>query len=154
MILKTGGEIKDIPLEKKSKNIWIVLLKDLGSFALYLNKSNNCFSGFEVHKIKTLEASNCIIRQKSGNISYFSVPKRRVIANDEKFGRYAWHYPNLNLVYEKHPIFRKYNHEIERRLKSALESINKTNLHYESKKKEILNDKHHGFNDCHTHFVI
>jgi len=147
MRLETEEKIKNIPNEKKSKNVWIVLLKDLGDIALYLNKSDNCFSGFEIHKIRTMNARSCSIKQKNGSITHFTVPKRRKLASNEDFGRYGWHYPNLMLVYDKHPIFRKYNHEIENRLNIALESTKKPVLRYEVDKTNFLNDNHHSLKD-------
>ena len=108
----TCATVKDIPISKKSKNIWIVLLKDLGEYALYLNKTDNCFAGFEIHKIRIREAKECDIKSKDGYVRHLSVPKRRVIASNEDFGRFAWHYPNLDLVYEKYPIFKKHESEI------------------------------------------
>ena len=98
--------------------MWIVLLKDLGDYALYLNKTNNCFAGFEVHKIRIRKAETYTIQGRT-----FSLPNRRVIAGNDEFGRYAWHYPNIEMVYEKYPQFKKYSQEIETNIKSGLESV-------------------------------
>ena len=117
--------MKPIPESRKSNRLWIVLLKDLGDFALYFNKTNNCFSGFEVHKIRVREARELDIKCRDGSINHLSVPRRRVIASNEDFGRFAWHYPNLDLVFEKHSEFKKHSQEIECRLKEALISIEK-----------------------------
>ena len=106
-------KIKDIPQESKSDNLWIVLLKDLGDYALYLNKTNNCFAGFEVHKIRFMKARTCNIQGKM-----FSMPDRRVISNSEGFGKYAWHYPNLDIVFAKYPQFKKHEGEILKELAS------------------------------------
>ncbi|MCK5260869.1 MAG: hypothetical protein KAJ44_01670 [Thermoplasmatales archaeon] len=115
--------IKNIPVSKKSEKLWIVLLKDLGNFALYFNKSDNCFSGFEVHKICIREAREHDIKLKDGSIKHLSLPKRRVIASNEGFGRYAWRYPTLDLVYEKYPKFKEYRHEIKSKLNDALITV-------------------------------
>lgn len=115
--------IKDIPISRKSEKLWIVLLKDLGDFALYFNKTDNCFAGFEVHKIRIREAREHDIKSKDGNIQHLSLPRRRVIARNEDFGRYAWHYPNLDLVYEKYPQFKEYHHEVKSKLNDALITI-------------------------------
>ena len=122
------NDIKGIPNEKGSRDtdVWIVLLKDLGDYALYFNKTNNCFTGFEVHKIRIREAQERDIKQKDGSIYHMSAPKRRVIAGNEDFGRFAWHYPNIDLVYEKYPEFKKYDKEIESTLNIALESVLKS----------------------------
>ena len=109
--------IKDIPQESKSKNVWIVLLKDLGDYALYLNKTDDCFAGFEVHKIRFMKAVECNIKGKS-----FLKPDRRVISSSEGFGKYAWHYPNLDMVFDNYPQFKKYKGEIIKEL-SALRPI-------------------------------
>ena len=124
------NDIRNIPNERGSRNtnVWIVLLKDLGDYALYLNKTNNCFAGFEVHKIRIREAQESDIKGKDGRISHMSVPKRRVIAGNEDFGRFAWHYPNIDLVYEKHPDFKKHSQEIESNLNVALNSVLKVFL--------------------------
>ena len=147
MRLESEEQIKDIPIEKKSKNIWIVLLKDLGDITLYLNKSDNCFSGFEVHKIRIMEKRECDITRKDGSIYHMLVQRRRIIAGSEDFGRYAWHYPNLNIVYEKYPEFKKHNKEIETRLQVDLESTKKPVLSYEVDKTNFLNDSHHSLKD-------
>ena len=115
--------IKDIPISRTSEKLWIVLLKDLGDFALYFNKTDNCFAGFEVHKIRIREPREHDIKSKDGSIHHLSLPKRRVIARNEDFGRYAWHYPNLDLVYEKYPQFKEYCHEIKNKLDNALMTI-------------------------------
>ena len=112
--------MKDIPQSKKSKNIWIVLLKDLGDFALYFNKTDDCFCGFEVHKIRVKPASETNIKCKDGRVCHISKVERRVIATSEEFGRYAWHYPNISMVYEKYPQFKSFSQEIESRLNDAL----------------------------------
>lgn len=119
------NDIRSIPNEKGSRDtdVWIVLLKDLGDYALYFNKTNNCFAGFEVHKIRIREAQERDIKQKDGSIYHMSAPKRRVIAGNEDFGRFAWHYPNINLVYEKYPEFKKYDKEIKSTLNIALKSV-------------------------------
>jgi hypothetical protein len=106
-------KFKDIPREKGSyqTDVWIVLLCDLDDKALYLNKSNGYFSGFEVHKIRTRPARKCNIHGKM-----FSVPDRRVIASNNEFGRYAWSYPSLKMVFRKHPEFMQH----ERRIKIIL----------------------------------
>lgn len=115
--------IKDIPVSRKSEKLWIVLLKDMGDFALYFNKTDNCFAGFEVHKIRIKEACEHDIKSKDGNIKHLSLPRRRVIARNEEFGYHAWHYPNLDLVYEKYPEFKEYHHEIESKLNDALITV-------------------------------
>ena len=117
--------MKGIPESRKSPHVWIVLLKDLGDYALYLNKTDNCFSGFEVHKIRIRDAVECDIKTKDGVVRHISAPKRRVIASNEDFGKFAWHYPNINFVYNEHPQFEKHKHEIETRLKDATDTIPK-----------------------------
>jgi len=117
--------MRPIPESRKSNRLWIVLLKDLGDFALYFNKTGNYFAGFEVHKIRIREATECNIKQKDGTIRHFTVPRRRVIAGNEDFGRFSWHYPNIDLVYEKHSEFKKYSQEIESKLEDALITVQK-----------------------------
>ena len=134
--------IKDIPVSKKSDRLWIVLLKDLGDFALYFNKTDNCFAGFEVHRIFVREAREHDIKLKDGSIKHLSLPKRCVIASNEGFGRYAWHYPNLDLVYEKYPQFKEYRHEIESNLNDALITVLE-------RVSRVGVDKTHGLNDYH-----
>ena len=116
---------KELPESKRSNNVWIVLLKDLGDYALYLNKTNNCFAGFEVHKIRIRPAGGFDVTQKDGSVRHVSVPERRVIAGNEEFGRYAWHFPNIGVVYKNYPQFKKYNQEIETKLKEATKTCSK-----------------------------
>lgn len=113
-------KVRSIPKERGSKDsdVWIVLLKDLGSFALYFNKSNNCFCGFEVNKIRIRKARTSTIQGRT-----FTVPERRVLASSEEFGTYALHFPNINLVYERYPQFLKYESDIETQLSIGLQSI-------------------------------
>ena len=115
-----NDNIRSIPTSSRSKNVWIVLLKDLGNFALYLNMTGGFFGGFEVHQIRVRGAKECTIKQKNGSIRHFAVPMRRIIAGSGEFGRFAWHFPSLDLVFVAHPIFKKYCEEIESRLKDAL----------------------------------
>ena len=105
--------LKDIPQEKGSYNadVWIVLLCDVGEKALYLNKSGGYFSGFEVHRIRLQPARKCRIHGKT-----FSVPDRRVIAGAGEFGRYAWHYPSLKMVFRSHPEFVEHEGRIRSKL--------------------------------------
>jgi len=117
--------MKGIPGSVKSNFLWIVLLKDIGDYALYFNKTDNCFAGFEVHKIRIREAQECDIKQKNGSVYHLSVPRRRVVAGNEDFGRFAWHYPNLTIVYKKFPKFKKHSHEIENKLDDALITVKK-----------------------------
>lgn len=100
---------KDIPREKGSyqTDVWIVLLCDMDKKALYLNKTGGYFSGFEVHKIRTRPARKCKIHGKT-----FSVPDRRIIAGNNEFGRYAWSYPSLKMVFRQHPEFVKHEARI------------------------------------------
>lgn len=122
--IKTSlNNIKNIPKSSRSENLWIALLTDMGNCALYFNKTDNCFCGFEVHIVRIREAKECDIKRKDGSIGHLSVPKRRVIVGSEGFGSLAWHYPNLDLVYEKYPEFKKYRHEIESKLKDALITV-------------------------------
>ena len=81
---------QDIPVEKggPTSQVWIVLLVDLDDHALYLNKTNGCFAGFEVHRIRTKNAQTCTIHNTA-----FSVPARRVIASTSEFGHWAWAAP-------------------------------------------------------------
>jgi len=120
--------VKDIPISKKSNVLWIVLLKDLGGFALYFNKSDNCFGGFEVHKVRVKPSRSCKIKQKDGSVSCFTVPERRVIASSVEFGLYAWHYPCLDMVFDEYPMFLDFKHEIEKGLKFALNDIRKPRI--------------------------
>ena len=111
---KTNLEsIKDIPFERGSSNtdVWIVLLCDAGDYALYLNKSGGYFSGFEVHKIRFKKARTCCIH---GTV--FDVPDRRVIASSEEFGRYAWHFQSLKMVFRDYPIFFPYRSMINEKV--------------------------------------
>jgi len=119
---KEVEKVRSIPGERGSRytDVWVVLLKDLDDYALYLNKTSNCFCGFEVHEIRIREAQECDFKGKDGRISHMSTPKSRIIAGNELFGRFAWHYPNIDLVYEKHPQFKKYDREIKSRLEAAL----------------------------------
>jgi hypothetical protein len=107
--------IRSIPKESKSPKLWIVLLKDLGDYALYLNKSDGCFSGFEIHKIRIREARKCLIHNKT-----VFTPKRRILANSKEFGRYAWHYPNLDEAFKEYPIFKNYKQDILRVLEKVI----------------------------------
>lgn len=107
--------IRSIPKESKSIKLWIVLLKDLGDYALYLNKSDGCFSGFEVHKIRVREARECKIQNKT-----VFTPKRRILANSEEFGYYAWHYPNLDEALKDYPIFKDYKQDILKALEKVI----------------------------------
>ncbi len=113
---KTKDEIKDIPSEKGnySSDVWIVLFCDLDDFALYLNKSSNRFNGFEVHKIRIKNERKCMIHGFS-----FTVPKRRAIASSNEFGRYAWAFPSLKMVYRNFPKF--FEHDVEICKKVTLE---------------------------------
>ena len=113
---------KTLPKEKGSEasQIWIVLLKDLGNYALYLNKSGNYFSGFEVHKIRIKKAREINFKPKDGKVIKVSIPERRALAFSEEFGHYAWTYPTLKAVYAEHPNFKKYNDEITEAASLAL----------------------------------
>jgi hypothetical protein len=146
MIEKAIHEIKNIPESKKSKHLWIVLLKDLGDYALYFNKTDNCFAGFEVHKIRIRKATEHDIKCKDGSVHHLFEPLRRAIAGNEDFGKFAWHYPNLSLVYEKYPEFKKYSHEIETRLRIELESIHRPFLRVRGDKTIVS-----GSDYCKTH---
>ena len=117
--------IRDIPESSRSSRLWIVLLKDIGDYALYFNKTGNCFAGFEVHRIRIKDASEHNIKLKDGSVRHLSLPRRRVIASNEDFGKYAWHYPNIDLVYEKHPEFKKHSQEIESKLEDVLITVEK-----------------------------
>jgi len=112
----SGEHIKDIPESSRSSRLWIVLLKDLGDFALYLNKTGGFFGGFEVHRIRIKESKECCIKQKNGRTRHFAVPRRRIIAGSGDFGRFAWCYPSLDLVYVEYPEFKRCCKEIESRL--------------------------------------
>jgi len=133
--------IKDIPINKKGKNVWIILLKDLGDYALYFNKTDNCFAGFEVHKIRIKEARECDIRRENGEIYHMSVPRRRIIVGNEEFGYFAWHYHNLDLVYEKYPQFKEYHHEIKSKLEDALITVAEYVSRVETDKTTIAGSK-------------
>lgn len=124
-------EIKDIPKEKRS----IVLLKDLGDYALYLNRTDNCFAGFEVHKIRIMEATE----YKRGNTVY-KFPKRRAIASTAEFGHYGWHYPNLEMVFDKYPRFKDYKKEIVRKTEDVRKELSKP-----IKKREVIETKQKDF---------
>jgi len=103
MLSLVQSEFRDIPID--GQNFKIILLKDLGDYALYLNYSDNCFSGFEVHRIRMKNPEKVFYYTKDKGIVSFNLPKRRIIATSKEFGRYAWHYPTLELVYEKFPVF-------------------------------------------------
>jgi len=135
------NDIRGIPESSRSDKLWIVLLKDLGDYALYFNKTDNCFAGFEVHKIRIREAQDCDIKRKDGSIHHLSVPKRRVIVGNEGFGRLAWHYPNIDLVYKNYPEFKKHNHEIESMLKDALITVQKRISRDEVEKTMMVDSK-------------
>ena len=112
--------VRGIPESSRSNRLWIVLLKDLGDYALYFNRTDNHFSGFEVHKIRIKEAQESDIKRKDGSVYHLSGPRRRVLAGSEEFGRYAWHFPSLDLVFENHPEFKKYAPGINSKLEYAL----------------------------------
>lgn len=141
MIEKAMHEIKDIPKSRKSNHLWIVLLKDLGDYALYFNKTDNCFAGFEVHKIRIRKSREGDIKQKDGSVYHMSVPERRVIAGSEEFGIYAWHYPNIEMVYEKYPQFKKYSEEIEITLNNALITVKERVSHSDVDKTLLTRSK-------------
>jgi hypothetical protein len=102
-----ADRMKEIVKSIDGKCFKIELLKDLGDYALYLNKSDNQFSGFEVHKIRIKKVVTCKIKGKE-----FTKPDRRVIASSEEFGIYAWHYPTLEIVYQNYPQFKSYDDNI------------------------------------------
>ena len=91
--------MKTIPNEIKGRDCWIILLKDIGDYALYFNKSEGFFAGFEVHKIRVKPPCELNIKQEDGSIKHISIPERRAIANSEEFGKNAWHYPTLDSVF-------------------------------------------------------
>jgi hypothetical protein len=140
---KIDKQFREIPQEKGSKetNVWIVLLKDLGDYALYLNKTNNCFAGFEVHKIRIMKPKECDIKRKDGSVYHMSVPERRVIAGSEEFGMHAWHYPNIEMVYEKYPQFKKYSEEIEIMLDNASNIVKERFPHNDVDKTPLAHSK-------------
>jgi hypothetical protein len=92
--------MKDIPTKINGKAFTIYLIKDIGTHALYLNLTDQCVCGWEVHKIRIKEAGT-----KNINGRKFTVPKRRVIASTSEFGKYGWSYPNLKCVEEEYPSF-------------------------------------------------
>jgi len=104
---------KDIPQEKGSyqTDVWIVLLCDITTKALYLNKTGGHFSGFEVHKIRVKPARKCKIHGKT-----FSVPDRRILASTAEFGRYGWSYASLKMVFQHHPEFIEHETQIMKKL--------------------------------------
>jgi len=110
-------QIKPIPKEIKGKDTWIVLLKDLGDYALYLNKTEGYKCGFEVHKIRPRKEQ---IKKIKGKTIY--MPTRNVIATTREFGFYAWFYPDLETVYKNYPIFKQYDTIIKDRAKKAMNS--------------------------------
>jgi len=145
MIEKAIHEIKDIPKSRKSNHLWVVLLKDLGDYALYFNKTDNCFAGFEVHKIRVMKPREGDIKQKDGSVYHMSVPERRVIAGSEEFGMHAWHYPNIKMVYEKYPQFKKYSEEIGITLDTALITVKKQVLRSDVDKTLLPHSKPSAF---------
>lgn len=98
---KKNLSLNYLPKEHGSKHsqYWIVLIKDLGDYALYLNKTSDICCGYEVHKIRIKEPETIY------GIEY---PKRRVIASTSEFGRYAWAYPNKESVLKAFPQFKGY----------------------------------------------
>lgn len=107
--------IVDIPRERNGKQYWIVLLKDLGHLALYLNMSDGYKSGFEVHKIRTKKAETKNINEK-----IVDMKTRNVIASSGEFGYWAWAYLKRMQVYEHHPEFEQYDRIIRIRTGRAL----------------------------------
>ncbi len=104
---KEPEDIKSIPEEVNGKKFWIVLLVDLGDYALYLNKSDGYFAGYEVHKIRVLNGE---VKKIKGKTIEFNT--KRTIARNSEFGKYAWHYPKLEFVYNYYPQFKRFGEEI------------------------------------------
>ena len=110
----TEEKILPIPEEVKGKDVWIVLIKELEKIALYLNKSDGYFAGFEVHKIRIKKAETKIIKDKK-----IQFKERKKIASNREFGTRALAYPTLDLVYKKYPEFKPFEDEIQNKVEEC-----------------------------------
>ena len=139
--------MKKIPQEIKTHGAWIVLLKRLeGNFndpkciglALYLNKSDGFFSGFEVHRIRIKPEKQWKIHERV----IFS-PEREVLASPKEFGFFGWAFPSLNKVYENFPIFKNHDKVIRQKLsKVPLKHVQESSKKSNRLSKECkINDK-------------
>jgi hypothetical protein len=103
--------MNEIPKSYGSANseYYIILLCDIGEYALYMNKSGGYFSGYEVHKIRTRKGRTCEIAGKS-----VILEACRYLASSEEFGKHAFHYPTLEQVYKAYPMFQAHHNFIEK----------------------------------------
>jgi len=98
---------------QSNDGIIIHLLDRIGEYALVSNHTTdgNYFGGFEVHKIKKRIETNTVI----GNVKIHFNAKECYRSSSE-FGKNAFHYPNLDLVYIDFPQFRQNNDKIIKKL--------------------------------------
>ena len=127
--------MKQIPQEIKGRDFHIILLKHIHGaqprynaiygLALYLNKSDGYLAGCEVHILRRRQRKHHVIKDKDGRESRFTSPHQEFIARSQEFGRYAWSFPDLEIMYQSFPVFKEFNDEIIEKIQGVKECLKK-----------------------------